>query len=376
MADDNLLSKVHGLSDLELAALLCLMNREHCLVSTPPEALDELIDELQLIVAKTFGLRPAVVHCTPQTTLDDFAIAILGAASPAAPRAPSPFAVRNNNLTADSYFTSRPGALTPLTSITTTSPTGAAPSMANVIIAKNLNLAPKAVQIQALELLRTRRIFTRTSVQAAPKQFLLVAALAARSGGEARVTPHLNDFLYLAHWHDPEDGFANLEEEYELPVSGGDAETASTESVVVRKSLSGEPVVSLDPLLSDASIATLGELGRHVQIDVDVVRYQMNIISYMRIHRAVGGGISPTATQHFDQLVKSLAPLHGIDYVTPALVALALKKVYLHRIQMASASQERSMQWGSRAEVVEAYLGDFAPEDVMDEVLDMVSTPL
>lgn len=124
--------------------------------------------------------------------------------------------------------------------------------MANVIIAKNLDLAPKAVQIQALELLRTRRIFTRTSVQAAPKQFLLVAALAARSGGEARVTPHLNDFLYLAHWHDPEDGFANLEERYELSISGGDAETASTESVVVRKSLSGEPVVSLDPLLSDA----------------------------------------------------------------------------------------------------------------------------
>jgi MoxR-like ATPase len=124
------------------------------------------------------------------------------------------------------------------------------------------------------------------------------------------------------------------------------------------------------------NIATLGELGRHVQIDVDVVRYQMNIISHMRIHRAVGGGISPTATQHFDQLVKSLAPLHGIDYVTPALVALALKKVYLHRIQMVSVDQERSMQWGSRADVVKAYLGDFSPEDVMDDVLDTVSAPL
>jgi hypothetical protein len=167
--------------------------------------------------------------------------------------------VRNSNLAADSYFTSRPGALTPLTSITTTSPTGGAASMANVIIAKNLDVAPKAVQIQALELLRTRRIFTRTSVQAAPKQFLLVAALAARSGGEARVTPHLNDFLYLAHWHDPEDGFVNLEEGYEHSV-GGDAETASTESVVVRKSLSGDPVVSLDPLLSDA-VCGLKALG-------------------------------------------------------------------------------------------------------------------
>ena len=49
MADEELLSKVHGLSDLELAALLCLMNREHCLVSTPPYVLGELVDELQLV---------------------------------------------------------------------------------------------------------------------------------------------------------------------------------------------------------------------------------------------------------------------------------------------------------------------------------------
>lgn len=49
MADDILLNKVHGLSDLELAGLLCLMNAEHCLISTPREALDDLIDELQLV---------------------------------------------------------------------------------------------------------------------------------------------------------------------------------------------------------------------------------------------------------------------------------------------------------------------------------------
>lgn len=58
MADeDGLLDKVHGLSDLELAALLCLVNREHCIVSTPPAALDELVEELQL-VSPTIHLSP------------------------------------------------------------------------------------------------------------------------------------------------------------------------------------------------------------------------------------------------------------------------------------------------------------------------------
>lgn len=52
--------------------------------------------------------------------------------------------------------------------------------------------------------------------------------LEAASGGEARVTQHLNDFLYIAYWHDPDDGFVNLDE----ADAGNDAETASTGSVV------------------------------------------------------------------------------------------------------------------------------------------------
>ncbi|KAM0285997.1 hypothetical protein ACHAQH_001186 [Verticillium albo-atrum] len=371
MADDILLSKVHGLSDLELAGLLCLMSREHCLISTPPEALNELIEELQLISTETFGLKCTVVDCHANITLDDFAAAIL--TSRPQSRTPSPCQTRTS--AEPSYFGPRPGALTPLTSLSATSPGQPPPAMANVILARNLDRAPKAVQIQALELLRTRRIFTRTAVQAAPKQFLFVAVLGARSGGYARVTPHLNDFLYLAHWHDPELGFANLDEGFEATVGQGDSETGSMESVV-KKSVNGDFRVEGDPLLSDVDIATLARLSQGVQIDVDVLRYQMNIISFLRMHRAVGGGISPTATKHFEQLIKSMAPLHQLDYATPGLVGLALKKIYLHRIQIVDPKQERSMQWGSELEAVEALLEDTDPEEVMEEVLEMVMTPL
>lgn len=53
--------------------------------------------------------------------------------------------------------------------------------------------------------------------------------LEAESPGKGeRVTPHLNDFFSLAHWHDPEDGFVNVEEEDEL------VERGSTGSVVRR----------------------------------------------------------------------------------------------------------------------------------------------
>ena len=62
--DDSLIEKVHALSDLELAVLLCLISREHCLMSTPPDAIDDLIQELQLVqplfIAKTQHLLIAL----------------------------------------------------------------------------------------------------------------------------------------------------------------------------------------------------------------------------------------------------------------------------------------------------------------------------
>ncbi|KAF4976058.1 hypothetical protein FZEAL_7236 [Fusarium zealandicum] len=366
MADDSLLNKVHALSDLELAVLLSLISREHCLVSTPSDAIDDLIQELQLVARKTFGLSWVVIDCTPSTTLEDFAAALLINQQPSSSDR-SPTSLRNHP---DSYFATRPSSHS-RTAISPLTPGGAFSSrIANVVLAKNLDQAPQAVQIQALELLRTRRIFTRTSVQTAPKQFVFIPVLEAASGGEARVTAHLNDFLYIAYWHDPEEGFVNLDE---ADVDNG-ADTASAGSVVKRGP--GEEASSAPPLILETDISHLGTLSNQAQVDIEITRYQMNIVSFLRMHRAVAGGISPTATKHFGQLMSCLAALHRLDFVTPALVALAARKIYLHRIQLALPEKERSMQWGSKLEAVEALLEDVGPEDVVEDVLGMVTAPL
>lgn len=49
MADDILLGKVHDLSDVELAALLCLIAQEHCIIDTEPDSIDDLVQELELV---------------------------------------------------------------------------------------------------------------------------------------------------------------------------------------------------------------------------------------------------------------------------------------------------------------------------------------
>ena len=123
-------------------------------------------------------------------------------------------------------------------------------------------------------------------------------------------------------------------------------------------------------------ISRLGFLSQDVSLDIDIHRYQMNIVTHLRIHRAVSGGVSPAATKHFDRLIRSLAPLHGIDYVTPGLVALAARKVYLHRVEVAKAEDERSVQWGSDIRTVDALLEGIGPEEVIEDVLGLVAAPL
>ncbi|TQW02846.1 ATPase associated with various cellular activities AAA_3 [Cordyceps javanica] len=383
MADNGLIDKVHDLSDLELAVLLCLISREHFIT----------------IATKTFGLEWAVVDCSPSTTLEDFASSLLLTSPP--PPDTSSGHHGGANATA-SYFSSsrshhhsqqKPGTTptrrTGLNGATSPGGGSSSPQIANFVVARNLDRAPHAVQIQALELLRTRRIFTRTTVQVAPKQFVFVPVLAAPSGGCARVTPHLNDFLSIAHWHDPEHGFVNVEEQQgasEYPdnddndnddgdVDGDqDADAASTGSIVKRVRAERHPTAPA--LISKDDIVCLREKGQKVRVDVDVVRYQMNVVSFLRMHRAVDQGITPAATKHFGQLMRNLAPLHRLDFVTPALVGLAARKVYLHRIRITDPRRERSMQWGSRLEAVEALLQHVGPEEVLDDVMTMVTAPV
>ncbi|KAF8866694.1 hypothetical protein BDZ45DRAFT_795158 [Acephala macrosclerotiorum] len=351
MAEDALINKAQDLSDLELATLICLVAQEHCIIDTEPDALDDLVQELELVATKVFGLSHAVIDCSEHTSLDDFAHAILSVES-SPTRSNSPVRTRQ-----DSYFLNTTNftsiARSPVSETFTENKT-----IANVIIAKNLDEAPKQVQIQALELMRTKRIFTRTSVQNAPKRFLFVALLA---GGEGpRLTKHLNDYIFISHFHDPEDGFPNLEEAYE------DGDSISS---VVKKNPTQDSAEFLWPRISATEIQHLADLSHHATVSVEVKQYQQNIISFLRTHRAVAEGISAIATKHFDKLARCLAPLHGLSYATPSLIALAARKIYLHRIHIVKPEKERSMQWGSDLEAINTLLDGLGVEDVIEDVL-------
>ncbi|KAF1933301.1 uncharacterized protein M421DRAFT_52318 [Didymella exigua CBS 183.55] len=375
---DRLVEKVQTLSDLEIAVLICLVAEQHCIFETEAQLLDTVESELKLILDFTstkfsqvathvFGLTWAVLECNEQTTLDHFGCGILA-----------------KNETSDDYFNSKseasnfaslsgspkrpdrrasktPNAFTQLDS----------GRIANIVIAKNLDRANSQVQTQALELMRGKRNFTRTAVYAAPRPFLLVALNELNT---TRLSMHLNDQFFMSHKHNFEDSLPNLEEQHQKAQVLDDDQ--STSSVIRTPPFVSAKSASLAALFSAEDLATFNARMAKVKISSEVRAYLHNIVVFMRLHRAVAGGISALSTRHFSTLAYALAPLHGLDYISPSTVALAARKIYPHRIVIIAPENERSLQWGSSLEAVKAVLDGVTADDVVEEVLQSVEVPL
>ncbi|KAF1834663.1 hypothetical protein BDW02DRAFT_323358 [Decorospora gaudefroyi] len=350
--NDPITIKVQALSDLELAVLICLVADQHCIIEAENSRLGDVQEELKLVASNVFGLTCAVLECDENVTLDDFGVGIL---------------IKEED---NEYSPKRKSGEVPRSPSKSFSPLDTR-RIANVVVARDLNQASAQVQIQALELMRGKRNFTRTAVHAAPRPFLFIALAAS---GTSRLTMHLRDQFFISHKHQTDDGLPNLEEGQEKePVP---EDSASMSSVVHTPRFEGAEQKARVALFPPDDLAHLSSRTSGVKISSEVRAYLHNMVVFMRLHRAVAGGVSALATRHFNTLAHVLAPLHGLDYVSPSMVALAARKIYPHRIIITAPQNERSMQWGSSLDAVKAVLEGVSVEDVVEEVVESVEAPL
>lgn len=68
---------VQDLSDLELAALVCLIAEQHCILRTPDDLIDDVASELVLSASKAFGFSCVVVDVHDRIDLEEFSEAVL-----------------------------------------------------------------------------------------------------------------------------------------------------------------------------------------------------------------------------------------------------------------------------------------------------------
>ncbi|KAF2666973.1 hypothetical protein BT63DRAFT_427386 [Microthyrium microscopicum] len=365
--------KIQELSDLELACFLCFVAEQHCcIVEADVHDLEAVVEELSLICRETFGLTAAILRCGPSTTLDEFTQSILVDDT-----------LRPPNVDSDAVepkdYLSVPGS-------------GAARhfksprpysqelggKIANIVIATSLNESSEQVQIQALELIRGRRIFSRKEVHKAPDNLLFIAV---QVHGPKRLTLHLNDHIFISHLHQSTDPLVHIGRAGE-----GDDDDIASDAGSLSSVIHTPPITPIEasrsrtphegPFISNDDIQALVTRAAGVSMSPDVRAYIHDLVIFLRTHRAIAGGVSSIATRQLNLLSRVLAPFHGLTFTTPSLVALAVRKIYPHRLVLVAPERERSLQWGSTLQAVKELLKGVAIDDVIEEVLSNVDTPL
>ncbi|OJD15037.1 hypothetical protein AJ78_04660 [Emergomyces pasteurianus Ep9510] len=366
--------RIEDLSDLEVVVLLSLIACEHCLIDTEREVLDDLENELILIAENVFGLSHATLNCSPETTLEEFSNAILAhdIERPDYDRL-SPFTSCERGRSVDrTHFPSGMISLDKSSSRVRTSVLDDC-KVVNVVIAKNFDQAPDHVQILALDLIRTKRIYTRTAFHSAPSTFLFIPLVESNAQGLSSLfNRHLNDHIFMSYYHDPHNGLVNLEES-----TGWFSDDQTSISSVVRKP-SLEPLKELNEtcLIREEHINTLRQLSNNVTFSADMNSYLQDIIVFLRMNRGVAGGMTAASTRHFQLLIRCLAPLQRVNYVSPSIVALAARRAYRHRISVAEPASDRSLMYGSTLKAVDLVLASATPEIIIEEALADVEAPL
>lgn len=134
-------------------------------------------------------------------------------------------------------------------------------------------------------------------------------------------------------------------------------------------------LISLQKLILQ-EIEGLAALSSSATVSIEVKRYLYDVLTFLRVHRAVAAGITPRATKHFELLVRSMAPLHGMSFATPSLVQLAATKIYRHRIILRKAEEDISLQYGSDPQAVASMLDSYDANTIIDEVVQNIEVPL
>ena len=360
---EEILFEVQYVGDLGLACLLCLIAEQHGIITAPSTDIEDVANALEGICKDTFSLSVASLDCANGLTLDDFCQGVLVQARTGYDSSP---------LNTPHHERPLP-TFAPISKTRPRVPSLDDRKIANVVIARNLDQADYYVQIQALELIRTQRLFSHTAMHHSSKVFILIALNGVDS--DRRMDSHLNDLFSICHHHDSssegsESDVTSIRRQPSL------SDTASFSSAILSQPSRQVSYPVQSQIISHADLEQLRLLAHKVTITAEVSSYIHNVVITMRLHRYVAGGISALATRHLKNTVRALAVLHGLPYVTPSLVALAVQKTYPHRLILATSETEMSLRWGSDPAAVAQNMKGVTSQSAILAVLDTVETPL
>jgi MoxR-like ATPase len=216
------------------------------------------------------------------------------------------------------------------------------PLFAHVVLADEINRATPRTQSALLEAMSDRQVSIDGETRRLGPPFLVLATQ--------------NPYEFEGTYPLPE----NQLDRFTVRLRIGYPDRAA-EKAILNQHRGGEPVETLEPVLSAADILAVQQQARQVRIDDSLSDYILELVEATRAHADIYLGASTRAALTLYRTAQALALLEGRDYVVPDDIKRLAQPVLSHRLLAKSFGR------GGRSD---------AAERIVEEILGQTLVPV
>ena len=196
--------------------------------------------------------------------------------------------------------------------------------LCNLFLADELNRATSRTQSALLEAMEEGQVTVDGITHALPQPFTVIATQNPTGAAGTQLLPDSQMDRFMVR----------LSLGYPTP---------RDEMAMVMNRQNGNPLHSLQPLMTRQQLTELQECVEETFVNEAVVQYIISLITATRQQDLILQGASPRATLAVTAMAKSIARLRGRDYVVPADVREVFVHTVAHRLILSPRAEAQSL---------------------------------
>ena len=218
------------------------------------------------------------------------------------------------------------------------------PIFSNIVLADEINRATPKTQSALLEAMAEEQVTVEGRSRRLPTPFIVIATQnpSEHHGTYPLPESQLDRFMLRLHM-----GYPDLADERQI----------------LRDRAAADPLVSVEPVMSQADVIDLQALAADVRIDDSLLDYLLQIVDVTRKTELLELGISPRGALALFRSAQALALIEGRDYCIADDIKRLVLPCFAHRVII-----------NSRAAVVRSRTRE--AERILQELLQQVGVPI
>ena len=212
--------------------------------------------------------------------------------------------------------------------------------LCNLFLADELNRATSRTQSALLEAMEEGQVTVDGVSHPLPQPFVVIATQNPTGAAGTQLLPDSQMDRFM------------------IRLTMGYPDPAAEAAMVLNRQGSN-PLHTLRPVMEKENLVALQQMVADTHISQAVVEYAVALITATRNHAEILRGASPRATLAVVAMAKSIAQLHGRDYVIPADVRDVFAVTVAHRLILTSQAESQGR----------------TPSGILMEILTQVAPP-